>query len=383
MQAVELANKLFNGTAVRIFGTPDEPLFIANDVATILDIKNVRTSIAKFENYKKGVVRTMDTLSGEQLTTVLTEAGLHSLVLKSKKPVAKEFEKWVLTEVVPAIRKTGNYNLQDNVNKQLEQQLEESQTEIARLKLDYQPIITYHDFDINEFTDEPCVYLISLNGTDFKFGVSGEIDCRSAAHFSKFRKLGLDPKIINLWKCESMKIMKDTEMKIKLFARHNHILVEKYHQKEIICTDNIGPIVANITRYVSHQNARELTVTRLREKELDIELKRLDNANLQLRLRMMEISTIPVNAPREDAIATSENVCTVTPIITDKKEISRSWVAANPPNDKEITTVYYARYSEACSNSGVIHNNQFGKLVVEQTGFVRRSNGTERYWAKR
>src|SRR5271170_1451523 len=53
MQAIELAKQLFQNKEIRVFGTPDQPLFIASDIGDILDIKNIHTSIAKFEDYKK------------------------------------------------------------------------------------------------------------------------------------------------------------------------------------------------------------------------------------------------------------------------------------------------------------------------------------------
>jgi prophage antirepressor-like protein len=235
MEITELAKELFKGNKVRIFRTKEIPLFVANDVGKILGIKNTRSAISKFEDYKKSDVDITDPHGRMQQTMVLTEAGLYSLVLKSKKPVAKEFEKWVLTEVLPTIRRTGNYSLQDTIDKQrLQKQLEETQLENDQLKhrtielsQSYKPTIVYHDYDINEFTNKPCVYLISIGdvaNSDFKFGVSGEIDCRSATHFAKFKKLGLDPKIIKLWNCETMKIMRDTELKIKLFAKQNNCL---------------------------------------------------------------------------------------------------------------------------------------------------------------
>jgi len=86
-----------------------EPWFVASDVATILELGNVRSSLALLDEDEKGV-HTVDTLGGPQSMTVISESGLYSLVLRSRKPEAKEFKRWITREVIPAIRKTGTYS---------------------------------------------------------------------------------------------------------------------------------------------------------------------------------------------------------------------------------------------------------------------------------
>ncbi len=288
MQAAELTKALFNQTEVRIFGTIERPLFVANDIAKLLDIKNVRDSISKFEDYEKEGVAIADTLGGMQTTTVLTEAGLYSLILKSRKPVAKEFKKWVLTEVLPTIRKTGNFSLQDNIEnqrlEQLERDLEESRTEIELLKLDYKPKIEYQDVDFNEFSDDSCIYLIHVVDDLFKFGVSNGVDERYMTHFYKFRKLGYDPIIVKIWKCNTAKIMKNTELKIKSYARQNKILVNAFGQTEIMKTDSIKHIREKIDRYVNSQNNVEIG-------SIEIKKMELSNRNLELQLEIIKAQT--------------------------------------------------------------------------------------------
>lgn len=113
--------KIFQDYQVRILGTDECPLFVANDVANILDIKNVRETIRDFECYEKDDVSIPDITGRMQQMTVLTEAGLYSLVLKSRKPLAKEFKKWVLTEVLPGLRKEGIYRVQKEADERIVQ----------------------------------------------------------------------------------------------------------------------------------------------------------------------------------------------------------------------------------------------------------------------
>ena len=91
---------------VEIDGTP---WLVGADVASALGYKNPRKALADhIDPEDKGVTK-CDTPSGEQDMTVINESGLYSLILSSKMPKAKAFKRWVTSEVLPAIRKTGAY----------------------------------------------------------------------------------------------------------------------------------------------------------------------------------------------------------------------------------------------------------------------------------
>lgn len=85
-----------------------EPWFVAKDVCNALGIKNSRDAVDRLDDDEKGVVQT-DTLGGPQKVTIVNESGLYSLILRSDKPEAKAFKRWITHEVLPAIRKTGGY----------------------------------------------------------------------------------------------------------------------------------------------------------------------------------------------------------------------------------------------------------------------------------
>lgn len=86
-----------------------EPWMVGKDVATALGYKNPRDAIARHVDAEdKGVVK-HDTPSGEQDMVIINESGLYSLVLCSKLPTAKKFKRWVTSEVLPSIRKSGGY----------------------------------------------------------------------------------------------------------------------------------------------------------------------------------------------------------------------------------------------------------------------------------
>ena len=106
----------FEQQEVRFVGTPENPEWIASDVGNILEIKNVRQLLIKFSEDEKGVCN-IYTPGGEQAVLTVTEPGLYRLIFKSRKAIAKKFQRWIFHEVLPAIRKTGTYSIpQSNKN---------------------------------------------------------------------------------------------------------------------------------------------------------------------------------------------------------------------------------------------------------------------------
>lgn len=100
---------------VRTVEIDGEPYFVGKDVATILGYSNPRDAISKHvDDEDKGVAK-CDTLGGRQEILFINESGLYSLILSSKLPGAKEFKRWVTSEVIPSIRKTGAYMTQETL----------------------------------------------------------------------------------------------------------------------------------------------------------------------------------------------------------------------------------------------------------------------------
>lgn len=93
-----------------------EPWFIGKDVATLLGYSNTRDALRKHvDEDDKTTVAIRDTGSNYQsMTVIVNESGLYSLILQSKLPRAREFKRWVTSEVLPQIRKTGGYIPLDN-----------------------------------------------------------------------------------------------------------------------------------------------------------------------------------------------------------------------------------------------------------------------------
>ncbi|WP_244869564.1 phage antirepressor KilAC domain-containing protein [Paraburkholderia aspalathi] len=89
-------------------GANGEPWFIASDVCSALDIGNTSMALMPLDDDEKGV-SSIDTPGGRQDVRTVSESGLYSLVMRSRKPEAKQFKRWITHDVLPSIRKTGAY----------------------------------------------------------------------------------------------------------------------------------------------------------------------------------------------------------------------------------------------------------------------------------
>lgn len=98
----------FQGHEVRVLVDDGEPRWVASDVAKVLDYRNAPDMNRHVDEDDKGVAK-VRTPGGAQTMTVLNESGLYAAILRSSKPAAREFKRWVTHEVLPSIRKRGGY----------------------------------------------------------------------------------------------------------------------------------------------------------------------------------------------------------------------------------------------------------------------------------
>lgn len=118
-QEHELQIFAFDSHAVRVVeGKDKEPWFVATDVAKILGYRDAEKMTRILDDDEKGT-HIVGTLGGDQTVSIISESGLYNAVLKSRLPTAKTFRKWVTSEVLPSIRKTGSYGKGANINQQL------------------------------------------------------------------------------------------------------------------------------------------------------------------------------------------------------------------------------------------------------------------------
>lgn len=98
----------FQSNEVRIVDLHGIPWFVAKDVCKVLGYGHVPHAMRIPDDDEKGLQK-LDTHGGIQRLSVVNESGLYALVMRSRKPEARKFAKWVTSEVLPEIRKTGSY----------------------------------------------------------------------------------------------------------------------------------------------------------------------------------------------------------------------------------------------------------------------------------
>jgi prophage antirepressor-like protein len=104
----EIVINQFEGKSIRTkLDSAGNPWWVAKDVCDVLCIKNNRDAISKLDVDEKASVL----LDGSEFSTI-NESGLYTLILRSNKEEAKKFKKWITSEVLPAIRRTGSYSIE-------------------------------------------------------------------------------------------------------------------------------------------------------------------------------------------------------------------------------------------------------------------------------
>lgn len=97
---------------IRTIERDGEPWFVGKDVAVALGYSNTRDALDRHvDNEDKNTVVNSDGNRGNPNMVIINESGLYSLVLSSKLPTAKAFKRWITSEVIPSIRKTGGYQI--------------------------------------------------------------------------------------------------------------------------------------------------------------------------------------------------------------------------------------------------------------------------------
>lgn len=116
MSDIQIFN--YNSNEVRTVQRDGEPWFVLKDVCDVLGMSNSRMVADRLDPDEKGVSQ-IDTLGGKQEMAVINESGLYNVIIRSDKPEAKPFRKWVTSEVLPSIRKHGAYMTEDTIDRMI------------------------------------------------------------------------------------------------------------------------------------------------------------------------------------------------------------------------------------------------------------------------
>lgn len=100
----------FNNFEIRVLGTWENPVFVASDICNVLELSNVSKACDGIDPDEKLLLPLV--IAGQSREVLcLTEPGFYRLVMRSNKPQARSFQRWVTSEVLTSIRKTGSYNI--------------------------------------------------------------------------------------------------------------------------------------------------------------------------------------------------------------------------------------------------------------------------------
>ena len=100
---------------VRIVQKDGEPWFVLSDVCKVLELSTPTRVAERLDEDEVSQTHTIDKMGRTQKSIIINESGLYNVILRSDKPQAKPFRKWVTSEVLPAIRKTGKYEIDSNM----------------------------------------------------------------------------------------------------------------------------------------------------------------------------------------------------------------------------------------------------------------------------
>ncbi|MBH0119831.1 phage antirepressor [Rhodococcus sp. NPDC003382] len=102
----------YGATTVRTITIDGEPWFVLLDLCAVLEIANPRNVAARLDPDAVRQADVTDSLGRRQSTTIVNESGMYEVVIRSDKPEAAAFRRWITTDVLPTIRRTGSYSTQ-------------------------------------------------------------------------------------------------------------------------------------------------------------------------------------------------------------------------------------------------------------------------------
>lgn len=153
--------------SVRTLVINSEPWFVGKDVAEALGYKNTKDALAKHVDSEDKEILKSQNATLENIpnrgVTVVNESGLYSLVLSSKLPSAKKFKRWVTSEVLPALRKTGQYQVKELSGQEL----------MAKALIEAQNVLAAKDKQIQEM--KPKVVFADAVATSHTSILVGEL----------------------------------------------------------------------------------------------------------------------------------------------------------------------------------------------------------------
>jgi len=158
----------FNNKNIRIIGTYDKPWFIAKDICEILGLTQVNKTILNIPEKWKGR-KIIPSLGGDQEMVIISEPAVYKIIMRSNKPNAEKFQEFVCEEVLPTIRKKGEYKL-DNQKKMILQRPMRQLLTLSEIDIEAEELEM--KFDMSLYSNKTVIYLAYIGKNLIKLGFS-------------------------------------------------------------------------------------------------------------------------------------------------------------------------------------------------------------------
>jgi len=158
MNAIKVVENTFKNNSVRAFEESGIAWFVASDISKALGYAQAKDMTRMLDEDEKGR-RLVPTMSGSQEMVTINESGMYHALIKSRKPEAKPFRKWVTGEVLPAIRKTGSYTLPTTLTPAQKRDIQEAVAKTGKFRTIYSAIksqfrvATYSELPTDRFEE--------------------------------------------------------------------------------------------------------------------------------------------------------------------------------------------------------------------------------------
>jgi len=308
MDILKIFNLNNSNFQLNIQGTPEDPLFQANQIGKILDIKNINQNLSDFNTDEKVLCPTY-TLGGIQETTFISELGLYKLLGRCRKPIASQFQKWMIA-TIKEIRLTGTYKLkQDN---EIDKKLITNNYELIN-----------HKSLIKAYDNKNIIYICKLKEenekTLIKIGSSQNIKDRIYRISNEFNNV--IPILLDIVEIDNYKKY-ETHL-------HNHEFIKKYYIKTIKKDGSISKEtylttekeynefikIINSEKSMYQKDLIEIEKIKFNnlekeiEKEkirLESELKRIERENIELKNKQLEMEILKLKI--ENGLMNKNNI---------------------------------------------------------------------------
>lgn len=140
---------------VRTVELNNEPWFVLKDVCAVLELGSAHKVADRLDEDERNQIPLTDAIGRKQETTIISESGLYNVILRSDKPEAKPFRKWVTAEVLPSIRKTGGYMIPQDYPSALRALADAEEQKLKLLAENQRQAQAIADFEpIRQYVDE-------------------------------------------------------------------------------------------------------------------------------------------------------------------------------------------------------------------------------------